>query len=149
MGVIGGQGAERFIDCTADSVTVIAPGPFLLDVSGTGLLGLGGTALNAYTPGVLGGTGPNTVGLLVRIWGQVTQRDTTGLSYFYIDDGSGLMDGTTTGGEDNVGVRVLADPTSYSTGSYVIVTGVVSLFDSGGPRPSVFPQAGGIEVLAP
>jgi hypothetical protein len=100
---------------------------------------LGGVLFNSYTPGVVGGIGPNNIGLYVTAYGLVTQRQTTDPKCFYIDDGSGLLDGTTTGGVDNVGVRVVADPASYAAGSYVTVKGIVSCFDSSGLRPQILP----------
>jgi len=46
---------------------------------------LGGGAFNAYTPGITGGKGINTIGLLVIVWGKVTDVQT---GYFILDDGS-------------------------------------------------------------
>lgn len=54
---------------------------------------LGGGALNANTPGVTDGTGLNNIGLLVKTCGKVTYVDDTN-KFFYIDDGSGIKDGT-------------------------------------------------------
>lgn len=71
-----------------------------LDPLGLNNINLGGGALNIYTPGVEGGTGLNNIGLLVRTWGKVTFVDTTA-KFFYIDDGSGLLDGS-----GYIGVRV-------------------------------------------
>jgi len=79
---------------------------------------------------VLPGNRPNNIGLLVTVWGEVTQRDTTACSIFYIDDGSIIRDGTQTGGVDNVGIRVKASPTGHNTGDYVAVTGI-SCFTTG------------------
>ena len=39
---------------------------------------LGGTDLNAYTPGVTGASGPNNIGLLVTTWGKVVDTTTSG-----------------------------------------------------------------------
>ena len=69
----------------------------------------------------------NNIGLLVATWGRVTGK---GDGYLYIDDGSVLMDGTLTGEADNVGVRVVCDPTSYTTGDFLIVTGISSCFET-------------------
>jgi hypothetical protein len=147
-GVIMGAGAERYLDGTGMGVikTTPAPGGPYPVVLGNGAIG--GATLNSYTPGVAGGLGPNSIGLYVVGCGEVTQRQTTTPMYFYIDDGTGLMDGTTTGGIANVGVRVSADPASYPAGSYVAVTGVVSCFDAGGLRPQMLPASGGIQLLA-
>jgi hypothetical protein len=66
--------------------------------------------------------------------GKVTQRQLAPPMYFYVDDGSSLRDGTTTGGVENVGLKVAADPTGCPEGAYVAVKGVVSCFNSSGPR---------------
>jgi hypothetical protein len=66
-----------------------------------------------------------SIGLLMRLWGAVIQ---VGEGYLYIDDGSGLRDGTSTGAEENVGVRVICDPAGYSSGEKVEVTGISSCF---------------------
>lgn len=68
---------------------------------------LGGRDLNQYTFGVVGGVGPNNIGLLVKTWGKVTYVDTTA-QYFYIDDGSHLVDGTRRADNNQLilGVRV-------------------------------------------
>lgn len=54
-------------------------------------------------------SGPNTVGIPAKIYGKVTSVENDGTvsgSYFYVDDGSGLKDGTTNlYGEPNVGIR--------------------------------------------
>ncbi|MBP6965696.1 MAG: hypothetical protein KBC96_14980 [Armatimonadetes bacterium] len=71
--------------------------------------------------------GLDPTGLLVRTWGKVTQ---VGDGYLYIDDGSGLKDGTSTGAEENVGVRVICDPAGYSSGDKVEVTGISSCFQT-------------------
>lgn len=65
------------------------------------------------------------IGLLVRTSGTVTQ---IGADYIYIDDGSGLKDGTFTGLQQNVGVRISCNPSGHSSGDYVSVTGVSSCF---------------------
>jgi len=90
---------------------------------------LGGGALNQYTPGVEGGVGLNNIGLLVRTWGRVTFVDTTN-QFFYIDDGSGLLDGYSA---ECIGVRVsyanLAPGntiTPPAQGQFVVVTGISS-----------------------
>ncbi len=84
---------------------------------------------------VFGGAGLSNAGLLVRTWGKVTSR---GSGFFYVDDGSGLADGTSTGGQPNTGVRVAGDPSRVEPGQTVQVTGVSSVFLSGGlPRPVI------------
>lgn len=80
---------------------------------------LGGSALNAFTPGVTGASGLNNVGLLVRIAGRVTHIADDG---FYCDDGSEASDGSGV-----VGVRVRANSEQLpSLGSMVTVTGISS-----------------------
>lgn len=95
---------------------------------------VGGCALNQYTPGVTNGVGPNNIGLLVRVWGRITAVDSsTGNKFFYIDDGSGLEDGTF---PDRKGLRVtwinLWNAPNPQVGKYALVTGIVSCFQSGG-----------------
>ncbi len=94
---------------------------------------LGGAALNQYTPGVEGGSGPNNIGLLVRTYGKVTFVDAVN-KYFYIDDGSGRVDGTMNAGSPVVGIRVsyggLATDVPAinppAVNARVIVTGIIS-----------------------
>jgi subtilisin family serine protease len=81
---------------------------------------VGGEALNAYTPGVTGGTGLNNLCLLVRTFGRVTE---IGADYFKMDDGSALDDGSGVKGI-KVFVGGLTLPTS--TSQYAVVTGISS-----------------------
>ena len=82
--------------------------------------------------GVLGGFGLNNIGMLVVVCGRVTA---VGADYLYLDDGSGLPDGTETGSEANVGVRVYCSPIGYAVGDYLSATGISSCFDTpGGSR---------------
>lgn len=129
-GVMTGADSERSIDCTGNPVTWITTIPAITTIEPVAMnnLAIGGTDLNEFAPGVEGGRGVNNLGSFVRVWGKVTQRDTADNQYFYIDDGSGLKDGTKTAGIDNVGVRIKADPTNYATDSYFILTGVSSCF---------------------
>jgi hypothetical protein len=152
IGTIWGQGSERWIDCSTDIAGSIDPGPFTLSVPGMGQHSVGGLALNDYAPGVVSGAGPHTIGLLVRVWGQITQKEKSG-QWFYIDDGSKLKDGTQTEVsegvfQDSVGVRIKGS-TSYASGQYLFITGVVSTFDSGGLRPQILPQTAGIQQVGP
>ncbi|MDO8587873.1 MAG: HYR domain-containing protein [Armatimonadota bacterium] len=75
--------------------------------------------------GVVNPFGPNNIGLLIIVCGKVTQ---IGPDYLYIDDGHNLKDGTLTGAEENVGVRIACNPSVYAAGDYVLVTGVSSCF---------------------
>lgn len=70
--------------------------------------------------------GPGNAGLLVRLYGHVTQIDPAG-GYFYVDDGSGTDDGTTTARDPNRGVRVQLNGSAYA-GKYVAITGISSCF---------------------
>ena len=78
--------------------------------------------------GVEGGFGLNNIGLLVRTWGRVTA---VAGGYLYIDDGSGLLDGTDTNGSPNAGVRVVAATAGFVPGDFVCVTGISSCFTTG------------------
>ncbi|MBI2842240.1 MAG: PD40 domain-containing protein [Armatimonadetes bacterium] len=111
---------ERFID--AWNVRLVDTLPVY--PLGLGCMFLGGGDTVGQI-GVAGGIGLNNIALLVRAWGAVTQ---IGGDYLYINDGSNLKDGTTTGAAENVGVRVICDPTGYSTGDYVAATGISSCF---------------------
>lgn len=51
-----------------------------------------------------------------------------GPGYFYIDDGSNLRDGTFSGAQPNIGIRVISDSSYYSPGDYVVVKGISSCF---------------------
>lgn len=75
--------------------------------------------------GVAGGVGLNNIGLLIRVWGRVTQ---VGSGYLYIDDGSELLDGTSTGLSANKGIKIICNSASYSTGQYLVVSGISSCF---------------------
>ncbi len=68
--------------------------------------------------GVSGGSGANNVGILVKVWGNVTS---SGTSYIVIDDGSGV----------SVRVDTSEDPTVPNSG-YVEVTGISSLYGTSG-----------------
>ncbi|MDO8588244.1 MAG: sugar-binding protein [Armatimonadota bacterium] len=140
-GVMKGSNAERYIDCTGNATEVATPGPGTPETVILGNISIGGAGLNPYSPGIAGGVGPNNIGLLVTACGKVTQRQTSDPKYFYIDDGCGFEDGTTTGGVENVGIRIIADPASYAADSYVAVVGISSCFDSGGLRPQLLPTS--------
>jgi hypothetical protein len=81
---------------------------------------VGGGQFNVYTPGPVGGSGLNNVGLLIRAYGKVTS---IGDGYFYVDDGStNVSDGT-----GATGVRVVGlsgcQPYVPNVNDYVAVTG--------------------------
>jgi uncharacterized lipoprotein YddW (UPF0748 family) len=88
---------------------------------------VGGGGLNAFTGGVTDGAGVNNLGLLIVLFGKVTQ---IGNGYLYVNDGSDLRDGTLTGQEENVGIRVICDPSGYQAGDVLEVTGTSSCFES-------------------
>jgi hypothetical protein len=149
VGTMSDQGSERSLNCAGNLVKVTDPGPITITPAAVNNKAIGGANINSYTPGVVGGTGANNVGLLVRVCGKVTQ--TQAGQYFYVDDGCGLKDGTKTGTIDNVGVRIKTSPPSgVSTGKYVVVTGIVSPFNSSGLRPQILPlQIGGALIVGP
>jgi len=96
---------------------------------------VGGSARNVLTRGVDGAVGLNNVCLLVTTWGEVTSA---GTGYFYIDDGSGLLDGT--GGR---GIRVNSQGlTNPSVHSFAVVTGLVN-------ASKLVPDATSIRLLIP
>ncbi len=75
--------------------------------------------------GIWGSCGLNNVGLLVRTWGRVIGR---GRDWFYMDDGSGVSDGTPYSG-------IFVDATGLTVpreGDWVDVTGVSSCDSFGG-----------------
>lgn len=88
---------------------------------------LGGSDPGSQIEAVFGARGLGNVGLLVRVAGRVGQTDPSG-SYFYLDDGSGLLDGTLTGGAANAGVRVGGDGRDYTPAERLVVTGISSCF---------------------
>lgn len=95
---------------------------------GMGLKALGGASLPQAQAGVKDGFGANNIGTLVKVWGKVTQ---IGDGYFYIDDGSGLKDGTATENTPNVGVRVLHPGTGLIQGQFVTIIGISTGFTEG------------------
>lgn len=112
---------------TSAGVQVVASGqpvPFPLSMRNSTLGGesfaaQGGVVDNATTNPATPGIGRNNVGLLVTTWGNVTFVDGPG-AWFYIDDGSGLKDGS-----GHVGVRVAASGlTLPAEGNLVRITGI-------------------------
>lgn len=73
--------------------------------------------------GIKGAAGLNNTCLLVRTVGRVTSL---GAGCMYVDDGCHILDGTSTSGVANVGVRVLCDPTGHEVGDLLAVTGISS-----------------------
>lgn len=72
--------------------------------------------------GIDGAVGLNNIGLLVKTWGRVTY---VGSSYFYIDDGSGLNDGS---GHTGIRMYFMSGVAPPQVGEYVVVTGISSTF---------------------
>ncbi len=86
-------------------------------------LGGGDSLYNSTTGagqcGIWGANGLNNIGLFVRIWGNVTAN---GTGWFYLDDGSGVSDGSV-----NSGIYVNAEgQTVPDVGKYACVTGISS-----------------------
>jgi hypothetical protein len=82
--------------------------------------------------GVLGGVGLNNIGLLVRVWGQVTYVDPGG-AFAYLDDGSHENDGNMLGllGSAVPGIRIVPAG-SLTVGDFASLTGASSLATVGG-----------------
>ena len=114
---------ERYID--ASTVTAVPLGVTIDPLGMTNkALGGGDWLYNAVTKagqkGITGAVGLNNIGLLMAICGKVTA---SGRTWFYLDDGSNVQDGTGTTGiycEAQPGIIVPA------VGSYVSVTGISS-----------------------
>lgn len=129
IGTIDNVDGERVIQCAAPTWVSHA------DPLGALLISqrwLGGPDFNSLTCGIYGGLGVNNIGILIKTVGRVKQIDPNG-DYFYVDDATGLRDGTKTGTDPNVGVRITGDGRSYAPNGYVAVTGISSCFaDEGG-----------------
>lgn len=114
-----------------------------------------GSVAIASTPGApvrpLGiagkGLGSFVYGLSVTIWGKVTARTA---DYLYLDDGSGLLDGT-----GNTGIRVdlsdIAESGSAPGQSYMLVKGILGKSKVGSTViPTIFPTSySAIQGLTP
>ena len=87
----------------------------------------GGKAVNADTPSISNGTGLYNIGMLVRIAGNVTSSDT---GFFYLDDGSGLTDGS------NTGIKVICGSVTAPTSGTKTVTGLVGI-ENGKPTLTI------------
>lgn len=146
---------ERYIEAISVSPTAAPNSSGSVKAMLTNQTTLGGGDL-CYSPttgagqcGVVGGKGLNNIGLLMSVYGYVKQIDPLG-AYFYVDDGSGVKDGTrteVTAGQwqDNVGVRVNYGSSGIRTGDFVFVAGISSCFKSGGSlRRLILPRTGDI-----
>lgn len=110
---------------------------------------VGGGNLNAQTLGVTGGTGLRNIGTLVRTWGVVTYVGTSEESFFYIDDGSDLDDGS---GHSGLRIRLMRQGiTKPQLHSKLVVTGVASSLAVGERRiPTLKPRRqSDIVVMSP
>jgi hypothetical protein len=124
-GVIETIGGERVLTIP-DMTGFTAIGGGTPDPSNIINRDLGGSALNAYTPGITGGTGLYNLGMLITTTGNVSY---SGTGFCYIDDGSALLDGS-----GYTGVKV--DSTRFTTppgfNTYVKITGISAVELQGG-----------------
>lgn len=88
----------------------------------------GGNATDQH--GVSDGFGLSNIGLLVRTWGRVTYVDPA-LEFFYIDDGSGIGDGS---GHAGVRIRIQELAITPAADQYLTVTGISGLYKPGSDR---------------
>jgi hypothetical protein len=112
------------------TITIISTGTEVTPIALT-CRDLGGGSFNEYTPGITGAAGLNNIGLLVTIFGRVTYSDS---SMFYVDDGSGLDDGTGRGQGVQVSLSGLATGntiTPPALNQFVKVTGISTCKTSG------------------
>ena len=121
-GLMGLSGSQRVMQAdvvgtsgTASGAQTPAPLFFRLQA-------LGGRAVNVQTPGVDGAAGLYNVGLLARCTGRISASAVDGPSgrYFYLDDGSGVTDGST------AGVKVYCGAAAVPASGWVTVAGVVA-----------------------
>ena len=129
-GTLATVGGERKLSSITFNRVSSGPGPAPLAM---GNACVGGSALDSHNPGVTDGVGGFNLGLLARVWGRITHVDAAN-KFFYIDDGSGLEDGTAVGRK---GVRVMWSqmtgvPASPTAGMYAVLVGMASCFQSGG-----------------
>lgn len=134
-GALYTAGGERWLINTAISKVDLLSPPRPLAVSNRSI---GGVLSDPYTPAVTGALGPNNSGLLVSVWGRITYLNAAS-KYCYIDDGSGLKDGTLAGRK---GIKVYWYNTlgtfNVQPGKYVLVTGLSSCFqDTTGVHPMI------------
>jgi len=85
------------------------------------------------------------IGVLVTAWGKVTDKgtDELGNDFFYIDDGSGIWDGSYNGsGGKRLGVRVVTSYSYPNTGTFLRVTGVSGVqMINGTPQRRILPRS--------
>jgi len=146
------QGERVLLASSITMSEVHEPRPLIWGPYGMNNRSIGGmdflTGSGGGQAGVLDGFGLNNVGLHIRTWGKVTgiggdpaQEDEwypDGQSYYYIDDGSHLFDGTEHETIANEGVRVIYDMNSWtgpkdgfkSVGDYVAMENPSSIEDA-------------------
>jgi hypothetical protein len=120
MDMIDGERALVGASVIADSLTTATvPDPLSMVNRSVG----GGSA--GLQQGVSASTDPNNIGLLICTTGRVAF---VGADYFYLDDGSGVVDRS-----GHTGVKVLASGLSLpDEGDYARVTAISSCFEEGG-----------------
>ena len=128
-GTLSTSNGERLI--ISPTTTVVGTGWDVIPIALTSR-DLGGGGLGEYIPGITGASGLHNIGLLVTIFGRVGYRDS---GMFYVDDGSGLDDGTGRGAGVQVLLSGLASGntiTAPAQNSFVKVTGISTCRLSGG-----------------
>jgi len=112
---------ERSVQARADGVQVVGYQIEPIRPLAMPNYTVGGGAYNQYTGGVTDGYGLRNIGLLITTWGKVT-RSQPGESFFYIDDGYHLNDGS-----GYIGIKVLSrNYAKPPENSFVTVTGISS-----------------------
>jgi len=132
-GVLDSSSGQRVLNATSwtdkGAGTAIAP-------LGVIERAAGGKGVNANTPAISGGTGLYNVGMLVRIAGSAGNSSVSDPNnkYFYLDDGSGLVDGAIPG------IKVLCGTNAPKTSGNVTVTGLVGVV---GGKPVIIIRGAG------
>lgn len=104
-GMLATSGLQRVLTAPEPEVS---PGSGTINPFAMTCISLGGALINEWTPGMPGARGANNLGLLVRVYGNVTSSTS---SYFMMSDGS-----------REIKVQSTANPGS----GHVIVTGISS-----------------------
>jgi hypothetical protein len=138
-GAIATVSGERVIDASSGSVSVNSHGSPIPSLGMANVRTAGGAygaqgAVVDVAPDKMS-TGLNNVGILGKTWGKVTARNSTGNygGYFYVDDGSNLLDGS-----GNVGIKCRPPGTGSTpdslpaVDSYVAVRGIIGVQKIGG-----------------
>jgi hypothetical protein len=129
-------GSERRIGSACATITVASGTAQPVDLANWAVGGqnwLYDSGTGAGQRGCANSLGLNNIGLLVTTCGKVGQ---IGAGYLYLDDGSGLLDGTTTSGQPNRGIRIVCNPAGFAVNQYLGATGLSSFFISG---PNMLP----------